>query len=96
MTELMASSAAPFIGLIWAPGDSTVDIAAEGGCVRLTQLPDISESPKPHRLPWFRVRESQAACQGAGGGATTVGVIEMPVVIAKLNGIRTRNVIDNS
>ena len=78
-----------------------VDTAAEDGCVGQSQLDQIIRSLAEHRLQWIWTPKpgedtKGPSCTGIGGGAKWVGTIELPVGIAKLNGVLKQNVIQDS
>ena len=78
-----------------------VDTAAEDGCVGQSQLDQIIRSLAEHRLQWIWTQKpgedtKGPSCTGIGGGAKWVGTIELPVGIAKLNGVLKLNVIQDS
>ena len=90
-----------FIGIACAQGDAVVDTAAEDGCVGQSQLDQITRSLARHRLQWVWTQRPGGSaqgpsCTGIGGGAKWVGTIELPVGIAKLNGVLKLNVIQDS
>ena len=78
-----------------------VDTAAEDGCVGHSQLDQITRSLAEHQLKWIWTQKPGEdsrgpSCPGIGGGAKWAGTIEVPVGIAKLNGVLKLNVIQDS
>ena len=78
-----------------------MDTAAEDGCVGYSQLDQVIRSLAKHQQTWIWTQKpgedsTRPSCTGTGGGAKWAGTIELPVGIAKLNGLLKANVIQDS
>ena len=82
-----------FCGIVTEPFEGVVDTAAEGGLIGTQALSRLQDKLKQHglRCKWT---PKAASAKGVGGKAQTVGVILIPVGIAKINGILEATVIE--
>lgn len=82
-----------FCGIVTAPFEGVVDTAAEGGLIGTQALSRLQTKLGQHGLQ-CKWTPKAASAKGVGGKAQTVGVILIPVGIAKINGILEATVIE--
>eukprot|EP00435_Cladocopium_sp_Y103_P001618 s5475_g1.t1 len=88
------SSSSPFCGILTDAERGVVDTAAQSGLIGQHALERLKKSLASHGL---KVRETskRGQARGVGGQAISLGVVELPIGIAGVNGILEATVIQD-
>ena len=97
--ELITKSAEPdspppsFTGVVTCPTQGVVDTAAQDGLIGREALLRLIGSLREHglKMSWNKTKKAQAC--GVGGKAEVIGIAEMPLGIAGVNGLMELTVI---
>ena len=82
-----------FVGLTTSSHVGIIDTAAQGGLIGRRALDRLGEELRKHRLK-VQWSTKQAQARGIGGEARVVGVVEIPVGIAGVNGLIEATVVE--
>ena len=82
-----------FVGVVTCPSQGVVDTAAQDGLIGKAALLRLMSNLRDHGLKvnWNRTKKAQAC--GVGGKAQVIGVAEVPLGIAGVNGLMELTVV---
>ena len=88
------ASSSVFLGVTHERGEAVVDTAAEDGVIGLQSFENLKEILAEKGLQPIEVGESHFSCNGIGGEAKIMGTWDIPLGIAKINGVLRTTVLE--
>ena len=96
VSEPSATSPLPFVGVVTGSSEGIVDTAAQDGLIGKAALLRFAETLRSFglKIRWNTNKKAQAC--GVGGKATVIGIAEVPIGIAGVNGLIELTVVTDN
>ena len=94
--QLEYEPAPVFVGVVTGAHEGVVDTAAQDGLIGKAALLRLAESLRKHGLQFKWNTEKKAQACGVGGKATVLGIAEVPIGIAGVNGLIELTVVTDN
>ena len=96
LRESSTTSPMPFVGVVTGSNEGIVDTAAQDGLIGKAALLRFAETLRGYglKIRWNTSKKAQAC--GVGGKATVIGIAEVPIGIAGVNGLIELTVVTDN